>query len=200
MSHEYAPYGESSKAGQPPQTPEREGGNDFARPNFMTVGSGHTSEYAQRLTAMLDHDSGYGSSIGDSSSARGWDLSIGEDRPTPPHTPDRYSNKNDCTCSSQVTSSSPSVSITNALQSRPNEEPWIVTSTSFTTTTIAPLLVAPFRELWRLLGNCKSTIRNGRPTIHLSRFRSLQRQIDQVSSTRNRRGLRRPSTTTLSAS
>ncbi|KAF2462196.1 hypothetical protein BDY21DRAFT_418145 [Lineolata rhizophorae] len=59
------------------------------RPNYMTVGSGSTSESAARLTAMLDDDSGYGGSVqdGEQSSQRGWHPGLTEDRPTPSHTP-----------------------------------------------------------------------------------------------------------------
>jgi hypothetical protein len=35
------------------------------RPQYMTVGSGSTSEHAARLAAMLDDDSGYGGSAAD---------------------------------------------------------------------------------------------------------------------------------------
>lgn len=54
------------------------------RPNYMTVGSGTTSEAASRLAAMLDQDSGYGGSDMDNSSlSRGWNPSLTEDRFTP---------------------------------------------------------------------------------------------------------------------
>lgn len=95
MSQEYAPVGGPSKSGSRPQTPERPATQRFVAPTYMTVGSGHTSEHAHRLAAMLDNDSGYGGSIADSSSVRGWDLITGEDRPTPPQTPERHSNNAD---------------------------------------------------------------------------------------------------------
>lgn len=44
-----------------------------ARPGYMTIGSGSTSEAAARLISMLDDDSGYGGSMADG---------ISEDRPT----------------------------------------------------------------------------------------------------------------------
>lgn len=54
------------------------------RPQYMTVGSGSTSESAARLQALLDNDSGYGGSIaGDSN----WNPTLTEDRPTPVHSP-----------------------------------------------------------------------------------------------------------------
>ncbi|KAL1297720.1 hypothetical protein AAFC00_006264 [Neodothiora populina] len=54
------------------------------RPNYMTVGSGSTSEHAARLAAMLDQDSGYGGSEADATSmARGFNPGMTEDRFTP---------------------------------------------------------------------------------------------------------------------
>ncbi|TVY36597.1 Transmembrane GTPase [Lachnellula subtilissima] len=56
------------------------------RPQYMTVGSGSTSESASRLQALLnDEDSGYGGSVADGGS--GWNPAIAEDRPTPSHSP-----------------------------------------------------------------------------------------------------------------
>ncbi|TVY20125.1 Transmembrane GTPase fzo1 [Lachnellula arida] len=56
------------------------------RPQYMTVGSGSTSESASRLQALLnDEDSGYGGSVADGGS--GWNPAITEDRPTPSHSP-----------------------------------------------------------------------------------------------------------------
>ncbi|KAL2075449.1 hypothetical protein VTL71DRAFT_392 [Oculimacula yallundae] len=60
------------------------------RPQYMTVGSGSTSESAARLQALLDNeDSGYGASVaGDSiNGAPIWNPSLAEDRPTPMHSP-----------------------------------------------------------------------------------------------------------------
>jgi mitofusin len=82
MSQEYskgkgkAPQEEGSR---PPST----------RPQYVTVGSGSTSESAARLQALLDHDSGYGGSIaGDSlNGAPAWNPALTEDRPTPSHSP-----------------------------------------------------------------------------------------------------------------
>jgi mitofusin len=40
----------------------------FSRPNYLTVGTGSASESAAQLTALLDHDSGYGGSLPDAES------------------------------------------------------------------------------------------------------------------------------------
>lgn len=65
------------------------------RPQYMTVGSGSTSEHAARLQAMLDEDSGYGGSIhGADNFAHGWDPSLTEDRFTPVSTPGRPGEAN----------------------------------------------------------------------------------------------------------
>lgn len=58
----------------------------------MTVGSGSTSASAAALMAMMDNDSGYGTSVsGDSytndGAVRGWHPGLTEDRPTPTLTP-----------------------------------------------------------------------------------------------------------------
>ncbi|KAL3423239.1 Mitofusin FZO1 [Phlyctema vagabunda] len=56
------------------------------RPQYVTVGSGSTTESASRLQALLDNDSGYGGSMsGDG--VVGWNPRISEDRPTPAHSP-----------------------------------------------------------------------------------------------------------------
>ena len=99
MSQEYYSGGESSSAGGSssnrssnipsstnPVAPR------FARPNYITVGSGSTSESAAALTALIEEDSGYGGSIAGSSvagtgSGGGWHPGLTEDRPTPSHTP-----------------------------------------------------------------------------------------------------------------
>jgi mitofusin len=58
------------------------------RPQYMTVGSGSTSESAARLQAILDEDSGYGGSMmGDENSANAWHPGPSQDRFTPAHTP-----------------------------------------------------------------------------------------------------------------
>ncbi|KAK3113051.1 mitofusin [Teratosphaeriaceae sp. CCFEE 6253] len=55
---------------------------------YMTVGSGSTSESAARLQAMLDEDSGYGGSVADGEAAENvWHPGPSEDRFTPDHTP-----------------------------------------------------------------------------------------------------------------
>ncbi|KAK3700809.1 mitofusin [Vermiconidia calcicola] len=58
------------------------------RPQYMTVGSGTTSESAARLQAILDEDSGYGGSeTGDATSENHWHPGLTRDRYTPVHTP-----------------------------------------------------------------------------------------------------------------
>lgn len=58
------------------------------RPQYMTVGSGSTSESAARLQAILDEDSGYGGSItGDDTTENPWHPGPAQDRFTPAHTP-----------------------------------------------------------------------------------------------------------------
>jgi mitofusin len=78
MSQEYKPKGKASgeKREEAPRASNR--------PQYITVGSGSTSESAARLQALLDNDSGYGgSTAGDSN----WNPTLTEDRPTPVHTP-----------------------------------------------------------------------------------------------------------------
>lgn len=60
----------------------------------MTVGNGSTSESATALMTSLNNDSGYGGSIaGDSTmetdANAAWRAELGQDRPTPAHTPTR---------------------------------------------------------------------------------------------------------------
>ncbi len=59
------------------------------RPQYVTVGSGSTSESAARLQALLDNDSGYGGSVaGDAlNGVPTWNPALTEDRPTPSHSP-----------------------------------------------------------------------------------------------------------------
>ncbi|KAF4635857.1 hypothetical protein G7Y89_g2235 [Cudoniella acicularis] len=59
------------------------------RPQYVTVGSGSTSQSAARLRAILDNDSGYGGSVaGDGNNASpAWNPTLTEDRPTPSHSP-----------------------------------------------------------------------------------------------------------------
>lgn len=67
---------------------QRGGGGGGGRPQYMTVGSGSTSESAARLQAILDEDSGYGGSMmGDENSANAWHPGPSQDRFTPAHTP-----------------------------------------------------------------------------------------------------------------
>lgn len=57
-------------------------------PQYMTVGSGSTSESASRLQALLDEDSGYGGSLaGDENMENVWHPGPTADRFTPEHTP-----------------------------------------------------------------------------------------------------------------
>ena len=63
-------------------------GKSSNRPQYMTVGSGSTSESAARLKALLDNDSGYeGSMAGDNAGVPRWNPTLTEDRPTPQHSP-----------------------------------------------------------------------------------------------------------------
>lgn len=66
-----------------------------SRPQYMTVGSGSTSEAASRLQALLDEDSGYGGSItGDDTMENAWHPGPAVDRYTPAHTPARPGESN----------------------------------------------------------------------------------------------------------
>ena len=72
----------SKNAEQPSSSTPR---HQHARPNYLTVGSGSTSEHAAHLQALLDDDSGYGGSLADGESfSNSWHPGITEDRPTPP--------------------------------------------------------------------------------------------------------------------
>lgn len=59
-----------------------------SKPNYMTVGSGATSEHAARLQQMLDVDSGYGGSVTSGEdhhammAASGWEGVANQDRPS----------------------------------------------------------------------------------------------------------------------
>ncbi|KAI1075340.1 hypothetical protein F5B20DRAFT_384608 [Whalleya microplaca] len=68
MSQEY--FNSKSKGKGPRRSNNRSSNNrtttpppDSARPAYMTVGSGSTSQHAARLQSLLDHDSGYGGSV-----------------------------------------------------------------------------------------------------------------------------------------
>jgi mitofusin len=64
------------------------GGGNGGRPQYMTVGSGSTSESAARLQSILDEDSGYGGSMtGDGNMENAWHPGPSQDRFTPAHTP-----------------------------------------------------------------------------------------------------------------
>lgn len=80
--------------------PSSSGGGSSAgrapgRPQYMTVGSGSTSESAARLQALLDEDSGYGGSIaGDDTAENPWNPGLTTDRFMPAHTPVRPGETN----------------------------------------------------------------------------------------------------------
>ena len=88
MSQEYAKKkGKSAGEGASDSSDSRRQGS--TRPQYVTVGSGSTSESAARLQALLDNDSGYGGSVaGDRlNGAPTWNPVLTEDRPTPSHSP-----------------------------------------------------------------------------------------------------------------
>jgi mitofusin len=84
MSQEY--HNGKGKAEGESSNPRRQASG---RPQYVTVGSGSTSESAARLQALLDNDSGYGGSVaGDAlSGVPAWNPALTEDRPTPSHSP-----------------------------------------------------------------------------------------------------------------
>ena len=83
-------YGDSSSSSSSAPRPPMPG-----RPQYMTVGSGSTSESAARLQAILDEDSGYGGSMtGDDSMENAWHPGPSRDVPTPAHTPVRRGESN----------------------------------------------------------------------------------------------------------
>ncbi|EON63983.1 hypothetical protein W97_03213 [Coniosporium apollinis CBS 100218] len=85
MSRNVSPDRDFSSSG--PSTPRRAATS--GRPQYMTVGSGSTSESAARLVALLDDDSGYGGSIrSGGSNGSSWHPGLTHDRPTPSHTPE----------------------------------------------------------------------------------------------------------------
>src|ERR1700753_3508475 len=83
MSQEY--HGKGKAAGDGEASSSRRPAS--GRPQYVTVGSGSTSESAARLQALLDNDSGYGGSVaGDAlNGAPAWNPALTEDRPTPSH-------------------------------------------------------------------------------------------------------------------
>lgn len=87
MSQEYYKgKGKAPEEGEPSSKNPRVS----TRPQYVTVGSGSTSESAARLQALLDNDSGYGGSVaGDSlnGAMSAWNPTLTEDRPTPVHSP-----------------------------------------------------------------------------------------------------------------
>lgn len=81
MSQDYfgEPGPSKQKQAETPSTPALK----WQRPSYMTVGSGSTSEHADRLQAMLEVDSGYGSMAdGASISGNRWDPDNLSDTPT----------------------------------------------------------------------------------------------------------------------
>jgi mitofusin len=88
MSQEYQ-KGKGKSAGEQELNSSNSERRRSGRPQYVTVGSGSTSESAARLQALLDNDSGYGGSIaGDGiSHERTWNPALTEDRPTPGHSP-----------------------------------------------------------------------------------------------------------------
>lgn len=80
MSQEY-----KSKGKTPAGKKQEDAPRASTRPQYVTVGSGSTSESAARLQALLDHDSGYGGSLAEGES--NWNPTLTEDRPTPIHSP-----------------------------------------------------------------------------------------------------------------
>ncbi|CZR56956.1 related to GTP-binding protein FZO1, required for biogenesis of mitochondria [Phialocephala subalpina] len=88
MSQEYANgkgKANGGEEGAESSNPRRQS----SRPQYVTVGSGSTSESAARLRALLDNDSGYGGSVAGESfnGAPAWNPALTEDRPTPSHSP-----------------------------------------------------------------------------------------------------------------
>ena len=63
MSQNYFPPSSSKARSDAPEGTAVNQHNEHFRPNYLTVGSGATSESANRLTEMLDDDSGYGSMV-----------------------------------------------------------------------------------------------------------------------------------------
>ena len=87
MSQEYLKGKGKASEGQESSSNNSRASN---RPQYVTVGSGSTSESAARLQALLDNDSGYGGSVaGDSLNGAPpvWNPALTEDRPTPAHSP-----------------------------------------------------------------------------------------------------------------
>lgn len=83
MSQEYKGKGKASA--------DREADHRRApsRPQYVTVGTGSTSESAARLQALLDNDSGYEGSLagGNINGVPAWNPTLTEDRPTPAASP-----------------------------------------------------------------------------------------------------------------
>ncbi|KAI9667366.1 MAG: mitofusin [Bathelium mastoideum] len=74
----------NQSSGSGHSTPGGSSSREFpARPGYMTVGSGSTSESAARLQALLDDDSGYGGSMADGDFGRGWHPGLTADSPIP---------------------------------------------------------------------------------------------------------------------
>lgn len=88
MSQEYA-KGKGMSAGEAESSSSDLNRRRSGRPQYVTVGSGSTSQSAARLQALLDDDSGYGGSVaGDSfPGVPAWNPTLTEDRPMPTHSP-----------------------------------------------------------------------------------------------------------------
>lgn len=86
----------SSSSGEPSKAGGDNNPHQSGRPNYMTVGSGSTSETARALQNILDEDSGYGGSLADSESmAAGINPAMLTDRYTPIQTPGEGTVQND---------------------------------------------------------------------------------------------------------
>ncbi len=88
MSQEYH-NGKGKSVGEDESSSSNPRRQPSSRPQYVTVGSGSTSESAARLQALLDNDSGYGGSVaGDAlNGVPAWNPALTEDRPTPSHSP-----------------------------------------------------------------------------------------------------------------
>ncbi len=87
MSQEYFDGAGASKRPETAGSPGKQARHQYERPNYLTVGSGSTSDAANKLQAMLDNDSGYGGSVSDDFSSQGWARGLAQDSPSPAVTP-----------------------------------------------------------------------------------------------------------------
>ena len=145
MSQQHSENGESSRhaASDGQRSPP-----SYARPNYMTVGSGSTSEHADRLAQMLnDNDSGYGSM----SSRQPFDATTAGDRPLP-------DGLNLSSLSCKLREHPLTFTTANVLQQ-------ILASSLIVMTRTGPDLLLPSAKPYRPSFNCRSTINNGLLTI-----------------------------------